>query len=46
MTQLLESPKRVPGRSPVRVGPLSGVLRARPLLVLFLPNLFEAGWLR
>ncbi|MBK0865616.1 MULTISPECIES: iron chelate uptake ABC transporter family permease subunit [unclassified Saccharopolyspora] len=35
MTQLLESPKRVPGRSPVRVGPLSGVLRARPLLVLF-----------
>lgn len=32
MTEVLET--RVPGRRPVRAGPLSGVWRARPLLVL------------
>ncbi|MFR9728490.1 FecCD family ABC transporter permease [Saccharopolyspora sp. MS10] len=34
MTRALDVPQRVPGRSPLRLGPVSGVLRWRPLAVL------------
>lgn len=35
MTRMVQETERVPGRRPVRIGALSGVLRWRPLLALF-----------